>query len=286
MYNVSNIVKSIDNLDPVSPIAINVMGILEDQDHSVKDIAGLVLQDPSLAANLLRVVNSAYYGLKVKVSTIQDAITLLGARQIAEMILMHSVSQTYKGESCEGYMLESGELWQNALVSAFLAKKIAEQAAHDNPARIFTAALVRDIGKILLSQHVASAQSEIKTLVQEKRMTFNEAEMEVLGIDHAQLGAMVAENWNFPEPIVNIIRDHHNGGISASGKDRDTAMVQGADAICYMLGIGPGMDGMSYRIGYQAIKEILSEGRIVELIQTTESSRKNLHQLTKDLAAA
>lgn len=283
MNSLSDIIKSIDNLHPISPVAINVMGLLDDQDYSIKAIASLVMQDPALAANLLRIVNSAYYGLKVKTDTIQGAITLLGARQIAELILMHSVSQTYKGETCEGYMLESGELWQNALVSAFLAKQIAVQADHDNPARVFTAALVRDVGKIVLSQFVASAQRDIRALVYDKAMTFNEAEKEVLGIDHAQLGGMIAETWNFPDTISGIIRDHHSSGISAAGKDKATAIVQGADAICYMVGIGTGLDGMRYGVDYHAIKAILSEDQVTQLIHQTVNSRNNLQQLIEDL---
>lgn len=231
MPNLDRIIRSIDRLEPISPIAVEVVGLLENEDYSSREIANLVSQDPALAANVLRMVNSAYYGLKYKTESIMDALSLLGAKQVAELILIFSLNQTYSAGRQSGWIPEEGDLWQTAVVTANLAKKISKQSGIGNPGRIFTAALVRDIGKIVLYQFVTESAKEIRALAETEAIGFNDAEQRVLGIGHAELGARVAERWGFPEAIVQIIRDHHSDRLTNGPEHQETAIVQCAEDI-------------------------------------------------------
>ena len=119
----------------------------------------------------------------------------------------------------------------------------------------FTAALVKDIGKVVLSQYVDDAFEKINALVTDEGYSFREAEKAVIGIDHAELGGMVAEKWKFSPKMVDIIRNHHLHDESAKN-DLETSIVYLADTLCMMMGIGGGADGLYYRFHKEVIESL------------------------------
>ncbi|MCK5350495.1 MAG: HDOD domain-containing protein, partial [Desulfobacula sp.] len=124
-----------------------------------------------------------------------------------------------------------------------------------NKNTIFTSALVKDIGKIVLEKHVSRSSKKIQNLVENKNFSFREAEKKIFGIDHAELGAMIAKMWNFSPKMIKIIRHHHLSDETMI-KDKEIAAVYLADCICMMMGSGVGSDGLSYRFKAQAMKEL------------------------------
>jgi len=183
MTNIEDIISAIDTLTPIPPVAAQIMALAEDEYSSMSDISDLIVHDPSITASLLKICNSAFFGLARKVESVRDAITLLGLDQIVELVLLNSTAENFKDEP-DGYGLGEGELWHHAVLSAHVAKMLAENhGAARKKHLIFTAALLKDIGKLIMGRYVTFSFEKINILVGSKGYSFNEAEKEVIGND-------------------------------------------------------------------------------------------------------
>jgi putative nucleotidyltransferase with HDIG domain len=246
MTNIEDIISGIDTLTPIPPVAAQIMALAEDENSSMSDISDLIIHDPSITASLLKICNSAFFGLARKVESVRDAITLLGLDQIVELVLLNTTAGNFKDEP-DGYGLGEGELWHHAVYSAHIAKILAENYGLANKKHlIFTAALLKDIGKLVMGRYVAFSYEKINILVESKGYSFNEAEKEVIGMNHEELGAMVGQKWRFGKKLIYMIRNHHMSE-EGSRNDVETAMVYLADIVCMMMGYGTGVDGLAYR---------------------------------------
>ena len=244
--DIAQILNEIKVLRPVPPVAAQILELAENPESSMAEIADLILHDPAVTANLLRLCNSAYFGLSQKVESMKQAITLLGLDQLVEVVVLSTLSAQLINKQ-EVYGLQEGDLWRHAAVSAHVAKILAKKNGNaPNTARIFTGALLKDIGKLILGRFVAASLEKISILVMLKRYSFNDAEKEVIGVSHAELGAMLAEHWKFSDRLVYMIRNHHLSDESARD-DLETALIYLADIICMMMRIGSGVDALAYR---------------------------------------
>jgi len=246
MTDLNDIVEQIDLLEPVPPIAAQIMALAQDPNSSLPKIADLIRNDPALTANLLRTCNSVYFGLSRQVESIRDAISLVGLDHIVRLVLLNSLSANFKREPV-GYGLGEGELWRHAVTSAHISGILADRfGVHHHKHLIYTAALVKDIGKLILGRFVAFSYEKINILVQSQGHSFNDAEQKVIGMNHEELGAMVGQKWHFTPKLIYIIRHHHLSDESAR-QDLETSLVYLADIICMMMGVCTGADGLSYR---------------------------------------
>ena len=242
---IDSLIKEIDTLKPVSHVGQRAMRMIYDPDSSLREIVDILKFDQGMTANLLRVCNSSYFGLKNKVVSIQQAIALLGAEKVACLMVMGASADNFKRPQ-RGYDLEVGELWRYSVSSALIAREIAEKKKLKDISHLFTSALLKDIGKVILTVHVGDAFEKISDLVQNRGLSFIEAEKETIGVDHAELGARIAEKWNFDTSMVLIIRHHHEPDKSPPD-DLSLPIVYLADIICMMAGVGVGSDGLAYR---------------------------------------
>ena len=246
MTDLKDIVEQIDLLEPVPPIAAQILALADDPNSSMSEIADLIRNDPALTANLLRTCNSAYFGLARQVESVRDAIALVGLDHIVRLVLLNSLSASFK-KNPEGYGLGEGELWRHAVSSAHVAGLLADRfGASQKKHIIYTAALLKDIGKLILGRFVAFSFEQINILVRSHGQSFNDAEKRIIGMSHEELGAMVAKKWHFGQKLIYIIRHHHLADESAR-QDFETSLVYLADIVCMMLGVGTGADGLSYR---------------------------------------
>lgn len=254
MSFIQKLVTQIKDLKPIPAVANQLLAVVDHPDSSMEDIANVIQYDPVITAGVLKNCNSAYFGLKHPAESIKDAVNILGIDQIVELVLMKSGAEIFSG-SQEGYGLENGEIWRYSVSSALIAKQVAIKLSLKNKNTIFTSALVKDIGKILLEKYVSRFSKKINVLVKSKKFSFSEAEKKVLGIDHAELGAMIAKIWKFSPKMVKIIRHHHLPDESMI-KNKEIAAVYLADCICMMIGTGVGLDGLSYRFKGRIMKEL------------------------------
>ena len=279
MIDVKDIVARIDRLEPVPPIAGRILALAQDPDSSMSEIADLILNDPAITANLLKTCNSAYFGLNRKVDSVRDAIGFVGLDHIVQLVLLNSVSQNFK-KNPQGYGLGEGELWRHAVTSAHTAKTLADTFGRSqNKHLIFTAALLKDIGKLILGRFVAFSFEEINILVHSKGFSFNDAEKKIIGMNHEELGAMVGQKWCFGDKLNYIIRHHHLSDESAR-QDLETSLVYLADIICMMMGVCTGADGLFYRFYSDVLKRLdLTEKDLQAIIAQAGEKKQKIDYL-------
>ncbi len=253
MTMLQNLMKEIKNLKPIPAVANQLLAVVDNPDSSMEDIANVIQYDPAMTASVLKTCNSAFFGLKNPAESIKDAVNMLGTDQVIELVLLKSSAETLSGKQ-KGYGLESGDMWRYSVSSAVIAKQVAAKFSLKNKNTIFTAALVKDIGKTILENHVSDASKKIRDLVENKNFSFREAEKKVFGIDHAELGALIAKMWKFSPRMIKIIRHHHLADEKLI-RDKEVATVYLSDCICMMMGQGVGSDGLSYRFKAQVMKE-------------------------------
>ncbi len=281
MTSLNDILEQIDLLAPIPAIASQIMTKSDDPDSSLSEIADLIANDPALTANLLKICNSAYFSLPRKVESVKDAVAWVGLDQIVELVLTNSVSANFN-KGLEGYGLGEGELWRHAVTSAHIAKSLAQRyGASQNKHLIYTAALLKDIGKLILGRFVAFSFEKINILVHSQGYSFNDAEKKIIGMNHEELGAMVGQKWSFSEKLIYMIRHHHLTNESAR-QDPETTLIYLADIICMMMGICTGTDGLSYRFYGDVLKRInLSEKDLQGIIAETSENQQKIEHLLK-----
>lgn len=279
MIDLQNIVEQIDLLEPVPPIAAQIMALAEDPNSSMSEIADLICNDPALTANLLRTCNSVYFGLSRPVESVRDAISLVGLDHIVQLVMLNSLSANFKKEPA-GYGLGEGELWRHAVTAAHVAGVLADRfGASQNKHLIYTAALVKDIGKLILGRFVAFSYEQINILVHSQGHSFNDAEHEIIGMNHEELGGLVAKKWHFSPKLIYIIRHHHLSDESAR-QDLETVLVYLADIICMMMGVCTGADGLSYRFYSEVLNQLnLSEKDLQGIIAEAGQNQQQVEKL-------
>ncbi len=254
MSAIKELIKDIDNLQPIPAIVNQIISCIEDPKSSTNDVADIIVFDPMITANVLRTVNSAFFGPPSQIESIHDAVNLLGLDSIVDIVLLKS-SVKALSTSQTGYGLHEGELWKQAVSSALVAREIAISKKLKTTQLVFTAALLKDIGKVILDRFVSDSFEKIINLVQNKKYSFREAENKVIGIDHAKLGGIVAKMWDFTPKMINIISNHHMGKKDEN-YNIETNIVYVADTVCMMMGIGVGEDGLAYRFHADALKKL------------------------------
>ena len=251
MTDATRLIEKIDSLPPFPQVAQKVISLLNDPDYSSNEVVGVIELDPSITADILRICNSAYFGLSRRVGSVKQAVSMLGKKKLIQLIMASSCLRYFKKTS-DGYDLEGKELWRHslacALTSQILQQRLDEKLEHDG----FTAGLLHDMGKLVLSEFVGDEIGTILRLADDEGYSFLEAEKKVLGMDHAELGARIAERWNFPAEICMAIRLHHTPQ-KALPADSLTPVIYLSNIICLLAGQGgSGIDGLRYR-GYSEI---------------------------------
>ena len=246
MANINKILKKVKMLQPVPSIVHKVLELTRDSDCAIRDLIHLVEYDPGVTANLMKTCNSAYLGLPVKVDSVQQAVAMLGMQKVIELILSQNLSDNLI-RSQRGYELQKGDLWKQSLASAMVARLLAERRDLYGLPAIYTAALLKDIGKVVLHEYVQNSRHKMQKLLENKGVSFIEAEKETLGIDHATLGGIIAKEWNFSSHMAYMIENHHLTNLEARN-DPATATLYLADMVAMLVGTSTGVDRLAYHV--------------------------------------
>ena len=255
MKHIAEILRTIDKLQPASRVMNRIMEFSGDPEGEVSDLVDIVRYDQVLTANLLKMCNSAYYGFPVHVDSVDQAVKLLGTNNTVKLALLGSFGENLS-KARKGYGLERGELWKASVASALLAESFSNKRYPGiDKFIVYTASLLRDIGKIIIDDYVGRSLKKIESLVNKRNCSFDEAETEVLGINHAEIGGLIAEKWNFNPNMVFIIRNHHLSDPNAR-EDLATAITHLVDTVARLCNVGIGADGLAYRV-YEEIFGLL-----------------------------
>ena len=261
---IQTILSDIDRLTPVPWIVNQVMAKVEEPNSDLRDIADVIAHDPLMTAEIIRMCNSAYFGLPRAIESVHDAIALLGLDQVVDLVLLQSGAKDL-AQTHTGYGLNENDLWRSAVLSAMIARDLAPKMGIDQVHLLFTAALLKDIGKVILDRHIVGVFERINQLVCEEKFSFREAEKKIIGIDHAELGAIVAKQWRFSPRLVHLIR-HHHPEDETTRQDPMIAAIHLADMMTLMMGIGLGADGLAYRFYEDILNHFAISARDMELL--------------------
>ncbi len=207
----------------------------------VNEIEAVIKYDQAITARVLAISSSSFFARKRSIRSLRDAIVSLGDKQLLLVIMTACSARYFSGET-SGYDLREGELWEHAVASALMSEIVGLDLPQSNLLSTYTAALLHDIGKTLLHLHVKTYFGSILALVKEKKISFIEAEREVLGIDHQQLGSIIAKRWNFPAEVVMGIGYHHCP-LQAKEHREIAGIIYTVDRMVSAVGIGCGLDG-------------------------------------------
>lgn len=260
-----SIVERVNDLPALPDVVTQVIELTEDPNSTAQDINSVLSRDQAMTARVLKLANSAYYGFPRRIATITDATVFLGFKTIKTIVMAVSVSDILSKEM-EGYALEPGELWKHSQSAAMAARHIARKIKFAKLDLAYTGALLHDIGKVILNDAMKEAYHEVVERVSQGDISFIDAENEILGFNHAMVGARVAEKWNLPEELVDTIAHHHSPQDAAVNKLL-TSIVHLADVICVSMGIGIGVDGMLYPVSQEAMSIVgLDESAMEEVV--------------------
>ncbi|MEQ8162013.1 MAG: HDOD domain-containing protein [Smithellaceae bacterium] len=254
MKTVDRILKSITTLPAFPATGNKVAQLLSKPDYSVAEIANVIKLDPSITANILKMANSVYFGTRQKISTINDAVVHLGQKNLLRAIQTAGVSKYYK-KGAGGYYDKATDLWEHSVAVALMSQIISKKITGEEDTTLYTAALLHDVGKIIMGEFVRDSLAKISALVSTQRVSFVEAEQFVIGINHAELGGKIAAYWNFPVEIREAISFHHRPDLLEKEEKMMPWIVYMADQACLMMGLGGGIDGLSYRAVDQVLKK-------------------------------
>jgi putative nucleotidyltransferase with HDIG domain len=182
----------------------------------------------------------------------------------------------------KGYDLDGGELWRYSVSSAVLARKVAELKKIKTSHLVFTAALLKDIGKVVLNDYVGEYLDEIAGLVSSQNISFRQAEKAVIGIDHAELGRIVARKWHFSQRMEEMIGNHHLDD-HWDEDDVEMSVIYLADTLCMMMGIGVGSDGLAYRFHRKVVEKLeLTEKDLQIIMASFGEKMKEVEDLVRE----
>lgn len=266
------IVRSVDDLPPIPQVVMTIKDIMAKPNCSAKHIADLVSQDQALTSKVLKLANSPYYGVLKPINNIQQGVAFLGFNTLHNLVLAGSLHRMYE-KDLKGYRMMKGQMWEHSVYAAFGAEMIAQKIGKKSLIEVaFTAGLIHDVGKLVMGTYIGEVFESVVQMVEQKNVSFLEAEKSMLGFDHAEIGGEVARKWRFPLDLVSAIRYHHTPHM-AQGDLELVSVIHLADVACLMMGKGVGVDSMYYAIDPVALKTLqMTEDDLQDLIFRLSSS--------------
>ena len=248
------IAQHIDRFPKMPPLCQSLLGYLEDPDVDFKTIRDLVQYDPGLTANVLKLANSVYFGPAQEISSLQAALVRLGTRRIFELVLSLTVSGRLV-TALPGYGLAGRDLLRHSIWTAVAAQELAGILQMKNVDTVFTVGLLHDLGLLLLDPFISGEQERFTHIFEDRRLSFDQAEKEVLGMDHAEAGAKILELWQLGPEIVAGVRWHHEPAEAAEFQDL-IYLIHLADMLSLSEGIGTGLYGLQFNVSAEPVKAL------------------------------
>jgi len=199
--------ESIGTLAPLPALATKIMEILSDPNSSARDLAEEIKKDQSITAKILKIVNSAYYGFQREVGNVDHAIVVLGFDEVMNIAQAVCLMRAFETESSD--VFDRDKFWVHSLGTAYIARALSRRAKDVIFKDAFVIGLLHDFGKVILYQHFKEAFQEMIRTAESQQRPLHQVCHELAGIDHSEIGRIIAESWNLPVQLVRAIRYHH-----------------------------------------------------------------------------
>ncbi|WP_414661461.1 HDOD domain-containing protein [Horticoccus sp. 23ND18S-11] len=268
------LVQGARTLQAPSATVVRLLTLLDQPEADYDEVIAVVSRDVVLSAKLLAVCNSAMYGLARPVASLDHGVLYLGFGEIHRLVMALSFGGSI-GVELPGYDMAAGTLWQHAIVTALLTPRVAAVATSTgaDTSIAYTAGLLHDIGKLVIGQAIsADARHALHERVRLGGLTLIDAEKEVIGCDHAEVGATLLRKWRLPEIIVEAVAAHHR--LPATGGASLAAVVHVADALAHQSGASPGWESFAVMHDASAVTTLgLSDATLERLALTALECR-------------
>jgi putative nucleotidyltransferase with HDIG domain len=274
----TRILINVKTLPTMPASVVKLTRMISEPEVKIEDVVGILQMDAGLTANVLKMANCAALGLSRRVGSVQEAVVRIGMRQLYQMIVSASVKPIVD-KPLDGYDLEDGFFWRHSIAVAIAAETLTAQCGKVEK-NAFTAGILHDVGKQIISNFILRNNDEFVT-AEDSRQAFDLTERNILGIDHAELGATVLEQWQFPPALVNAVMYHHRPDETPT--DRLLVdIVHVADALCVSAGLGIGRDSLQYALSTTAIGRLgLTEESMDAVLCKTLEKAKEFEELMK-----
>ncbi|MDD5181389.1 MAG: HDOD domain-containing protein [Gallionellaceae bacterium] len=232
--NVAELVKGVDGLVTLPDVFVRISQLVDDPDSTITDVANAVSQYPSFAVRLLRVANSPFCGFSSSATdTVAKAVSLIGASQIRNLALSASIMRVFAG--LPNNLVSKGNFWRHSIYCALVARILAKRMGKCEPEAVFTAGLLHDIGELVIFNRLPEQAKGALLLVLDSadELPMHEAERQIMGFDHAQVGGELARQWQLHPMLEECIACHHDIQ-QAQQYPRETALVHIANILSQM----------------------------------------------------
>jgi len=233
---IAAIVEDVDSLPSLPSIVMKLIEVVNAPDSSAEDAAELIEKDPALTSKMIRLANSAFYGIPRSISSVTSAVVVLGFNTIRSLVLSASVAKMFEGK----HTIDIDRFWKHSVVTAMASKIIVRHlmgVRMMDPESAFCAGVLHDIGMLIFSQYMAEDYAKVCEYAKKNSIPLLEAEDKVLGVNHAQMGKILADRWSLPSDLEYAIVFHHKP------EEADKAIplvnvIHLADTISHDLGCG------------------------------------------------
>jgi len=223
---------NVREVPPLPEVALKVLEYADDAVISTEEISSVIIRDQGLTSQILKMANSAFFGLKRQIATIRHAAVVLGTKRLRSMVITASMSRVYS-RSALGRIF-----WEHALVVALISSELAKIHRISDPEMAFVAGIMHDIGKSILAAQYPEDYRVVNDKIQTERISSCKAEQKQFGTDHSHVGAFVADTWYLPQPLHDAIQYHH-ATWRAEHEPGLTSIIYLADRIAHSIGVGP-----------------------------------------------
>lgn len=204
--SVSDLVNETNVIISLPEICFKLRRVLVEPLHTRKEVASIIQLDTALSARLLRIVNSAYFGLPVRINNISHALGIIGEHELNNLVFVTAIVKSLSSTSA-GFDIK--QFWRNSIFIAIIARNLAKRAGLANKEEYFLAGLLLNVGKFVLYAKEPELRATIEDEIKTTGALDFEVERKLLGFDHCEVGAELATNWNFPEALIESIAGHH-----------------------------------------------------------------------------
>ena len=234
------ILNRVDNLPTLPPVVTRILSVVEDPKATGQQVAEAVSMDQAMVASILKIVNSPFYGLNRRISSISHAILLLGFRTIRNMALSATLLNTFGGPG-QTKRFDRGLFWRHSIGCATTARLLAKRLRLVDPEEAFLAGLIHDMGRIVFDHYFSVEFAKLLDRGEGAEGELLLAERETFGIDHGEVGRLMAQRWNFPTGVTEAIGCHHDP-VRAKQSPQLCALIHVADELSHQLQMKEGPD--------------------------------------------
>jgi putative nucleotidyltransferase with HDIG domain len=253
MIDLQLILTQVKSLPTLAPVVVQLASLATDESASASDFERVIRPDPALTANLLKLANAAYFGCRRQVTSVRQAVGLLGVKRVYEVATGAAFTKVIPG-ALAGYGITSEAYWLHSVAVAVFAERFAKELGIHVPELTFTAGLLHNIGKLVISSFLHDHSAELLERLKSGPVLFVQAEREILGVDHCEVGASVAESWNLPRAIGQSVRWHHEPNLSDDPSFSELVrLVHVANGLAHMMGFGGDTGGLARRLDPQVV---------------------------------